>query len=86
MVLLKVGDEFESYVSFELRLRAHEELEKCKYFIRDSKTIQAARKKQISRPLNAAIKYYLLKVSCIHGGKKFKKRGSGIRNSRYVIW
>jgi hypothetical protein len=84
MDLLKESDTFDSYIRFEARLRTHEDGEMCKYFIRDGKTIEAARKAKITRPLKPEIKYYFLRLSCIHGGRKFKTQGSGMRKSRYV--
>ena len=46
---------------------------------RDSRTIAAARKRGVDRPLSPRLKYYEVKYCCVHGGQAFKPRGQGQR-------
>ena len=43
-------------------------------YVRDSRSIEAAQKR-LSKKLNKELKYYELKFTCVHGGKKFSSRG-----------
>ncbi len=72
----KIGDKFYSMGEFELKV---EEQAFVKLWRRDSRTISAARKRGIERPLKSDLKYYDLKYCCIHGGRSFKPRGNGSR-------
>ena len=80
----QVGDEFESFCSFEEKLLAHNEQISVTTYILDSKTIENARKKGLKRMLEPELKYYMIKYACVRGGKDFKRRGKGKRESRYV--
>ncbi len=68
-----VGETFESF----------EQLFKKENFVelwkRDTRTIAAARKRGVDRPLSPCLKYYEVKYCCVHGGQAFKPRGQGQR-------
>ena len=78
--LLKVGDTFPSYKDFMARVEEYEKASSCKFYVRDSRTIEAA-KGRVKREICSDLKYYELTLCCIHGGKKFKPRGQGQRNT-----
>ena len=74
-----VGDTFASFEELEVKLKEYEESKCVKLWKRDSRTVQAARKR-LNRPLSDHIKYYEVVYCCIHGGKKFKSKGEGKRS------
>ncbi|XP_043269802.1 uncharacterized protein [Venturia canescens] len=78
---LSVGVEFASYAELEQSVLAYEKKNFCIFYKRDCSTIDQCRKRGISRLLNADLKYYRLRYSCIHGGKNFKSLTRGIRKS-----
>ena len=62
------------------KIAKYEEAKSCKFYIRDSRTIDGA-KGRVKKSLNCDLEYYELSLCCIHGGKKFKPRGHGQRAS-----
>ena len=75
----KIGDKFSSLEEFELKVECYKKEAFIELWRRDSRTITAARKRGIERPLKTDLKYYELKYCCIHGGRSFKPRGKGSR-------
>ena len=73
-----VGDKFKSFDELQAKVHRYKELEFVKLWIRDSRTVTAA-KKRVTRYLYSQIKYYEITYACIHGGKKFKPHGNGKR-------
>ncbi len=55
-------------------------LGRMKFWKRDSRTVEAA-KKRVTRYLDEKIVYYEVTFCCINGGRKFKFSGEGIRSS-----
>ncbi|XP_043270291.1 uncharacterized protein [Venturia canescens] len=80
-VSLSVGAKFDSITQIEESILAFGKEKFCFFYKRDCETIEKCRKRGITRWLNADLKYYYLKYSCIHGGKKFKSVATGIRLS-----
>ena len=74
-----VGEKFQGLEEFEKKLEAFKKREYVEFWRRDSRTIDAARKRGIDRPLKTELKYYEAKYCCIHGGRSFKPRGTGSR-------
>ncbi|KAF6213188.1 hypothetical protein GE061_010904 [Apolygus lucorum] len=74
-----VGKSFGSFEELEQFISRFERDHKQKFWIRSSRSVEAARK-ILKRPLSENIRYYELQYSCIHGGLEFKTRGKGIRN------
>ncbi len=66
-----VGDKFSSLEAFELKVEAYKNEAFVELWRRDSRTITAARKRGIERPLKTDLKYYELKYC---GGRSFKPR------------
>lgn len=76
--ILTVGDKFSSYSEFEVKLREYEQNVLNNYWIRDSRTLENLARKyptNISGKANKDLKYYSVRISCIKGGRKHKKRG-----------
>ena len=69
-VLIAVGKKFGSFADLERTIRLYEERNFVKFWKREARTIEAA-KKRIDRHMNPKLKYYELKYTCIHGGQKF---------------
>ena len=74
-----IGETFNSIEEFESKLECYKKQSYVEFYRRDSRTIAAARKKGVDRPLKAELKYYDLKYCCVHGGRAFKPRGKGSR-------
>ena len=55
-----------------------------KLWIRDLRSIGAAQQGRVKRKLSEEIRYYELTHACVHGGKKFKPRGKGARQTSLV--
>lgn len=75
-----VGERFRSFDELEEMLKRYEESTFTKFWKRDSRTVEAARRR-MDRPLADCIKDYEVSYRCIHGGRKFKARGEGKRVS-----
>ena len=70
-----VGEKFSSVEEFEKKLEEYKKQAFVEFWRRDSRTITAARKRGIDRPLKAELVYHDLKYCCVHGGRSFKPRG-----------
>ena len=81
-VMFVVGEEFSSFESFKAKLQRYSEENYCELYIVDNKTTTNAAKSLTIR-FSDPIKYYSMKYACVHGGKKFKQRGAGLRETRY---
>ena len=77
------GDSFKSYDGLEKTLKSFESRTFTKFWKREARTIEAARKRT-DRHLNPSLKYYQLKYACIHGGQSFRPKSKGIRTTSYV--
>ena len=71
-----IGDRFKTFEELESKLKSYEVATSTKFWIRDSRTIEAARKRT-NRALSDSLKYYQVSFRCIHGGRKFRARGEG---------
>ena len=72
----KVGDSFRTFEDIEKNVRAFENFHYVKFWKREARTVEAA-KKRVNRYLNPSMKYYQLKYTCIHGGQAFRPKGKG---------
>lgn len=78
------GDKFHTIEDLTTKIEQFEEENHVQLWKRDAKLI-ASQSKKIDRFLKPELKYYHLKYCCLHGGKKFKGEGKGIRpNTMYV--
>ena len=81
---IEIDDSFASYTELQERLEEFKQATYTDLYIWDSQTIQNAAKKGIKIPMRAELRYYYIKYACVHGGKAFKGRGTGGRDSRYI--
>ena len=78
-VSFKLGEKFYSFDELEAKLDLYKKEAFVELWRRDCRTIEAARKRGVDRPLKPELKYFQLKYCCVHGGQKFKPRGDGKR-------
>ena len=76
-----VGESFKTFEELEAKIAQYKKENFVKLWKRDCRTIAAAHKRGIDRPLNPSLKYYDIKYCCIHGGQTFKPRGAGKRST-----
>ena len=74
--LLKVGDEYNSYEELEKVIKALEKVQNINFWIRDSRSITAA-KRRINITIRPVLKYYEVKYACIKGGRPFQSKSTG---------
>lgn len=79
-VTFSIGERFKTYIDLERKVKEYEVATSTKFWIRDSRTVETARKR-ISRHLSDDIKYYQIAFRCIHGGRKFVAKGEGKRST-----
>lgn len=72
---MRIGDTFESYAEFEKALNNFKTSNFVDYCIKDCKTI-SSQKHRYPRLANTSenLKYYYVKLMCIHGGVHKKKK------------
>ena len=80
-VSFTLGECFQSFEEVKKKLEAYEMSTFTKFWKRDSRTIEGA-KKRVQRPLSDKLIYYEVSYCCINGGRKFKPRGEGKRATR----
>ena len=73
-----LGEHFTSYNDIKEKMKKYEEENFVNLWVRDSRTIEAAR---VKKNYNPAIKFYEVRCACKHGGKKFKSERTGERSS-----
>ena len=78
------GESFTSFAALEKKLIQYKEENNCELYTWDSVTISTAVKRGIKIPIISELKYYYVKYACVRGGKKFEKRGKGMRDTRFV--
>ena len=82
--VFEVGESFSSFDAFNDRLQKFKTDNFVEVYVWDSITISNAAKKGIKIPMKRELKYYYIKYACVRGGKKFEKRGKGLRDTRLV--
>lgn len=80
-VSFSVGEAFSNYDDLNSKITRFERKNFVKLWKRDSRSVEAA-SKRLNRDLSDKIKYYEVTFCCIHGGKKFKAKGEGIRTTK----
>ena len=73
-----IGQHFTSYDDLKEKMKKYEVENFVNVWIRDSRTIEAAR---VKKEYNPAIKFYEIRYACKHGGRKFKSESTGTRSS-----
>ena len=74
-----VGECFDSFAALESKINVFEKDNFVQLWKRDPRSVEAA-SKRLTRHLKPELKYYELKMCCIHGGQAFRSQGKGIRN------
>ena len=80
-VSFSVGEMFSNYDDLSSKITRFERKNFVKLWKRDSRSVEAA-SKRLNRALSDKIKYYEVTFCCIHGGKKFKAKGEGLRTTK----
>ena len=80
-VPFSVGETFSNYDDLSSKITRFERKNFVKLWKRDSRSVEAA-SKRLNRDLSDKIKYYEVTFCCIHGGKKFKAKGEGLRTTK----
>lgn len=73
---MKVDDKFKSFEEFSAKLNVYKKDNLVEFWVRDNRTLKAARKRVPELVSKAApiLKYYYIKFCCIHGGQKLKSK------------
>ena len=74
------GERFKSFGELERKLKSFEDSKFTKFWKREARIIEAARKRT-DRHIQPSLKYYQLKYACIHGGQSFRPKGKGIKST-----
>lgn len=75
-----IGERFKTFIDLQNKLKEYKVATSTKFWIRDSRTVNAARTR-LTRHLSDEIKYYQVSFRCIHGGRKFVAKGEGKRST-----
>ena len=75
-----IGEKFKTYEDLKVKIANFEKTSFIQLWKRDARTVEAAGKR-IDRFMKPELLYYQLKFCCIHGGKKFKSEGKGMRGN-----
>ena len=78
--MLFLGEKFPTLKELEVKVKKFEATNFVQLWKREARTIESA-KKRVDRYMKEELKYYQLKYCCIHGGKKFKPEGRGVRDT-----
>lgn len=78
---MKVGDKFPTFRELEAAVKGYSEEKFVQFYKRDCRTVTAAKTK-VKRFLNERLGMYQVVYCCIKGGKSFKSRSKGERDTR----
>ena len=78
---LSVGDSFDSYSELKNRVREFERVNHTQLVHRDSRTLNAAKKRapKVVERAKPELLYYSIHLTCVFGGKKYKQESKGVR-------
>ena len=79
-----IGQQFDDFSAFESAISQYQNNENVQFFKRDSRSLEAAKGRVSNKTFNPRIKYYEVTYHCIRGGKNFKPRGTGKKETRYL--
>lgn len=79
-----VGATFSSFVNIKKAIDRYQSEEKVQLYISDSRTLQGNPKRipKLAKAAPARLNYYSLTYSCVHGGRKFRSAGKGLRPNK----
>lgn len=77
-----IGKKFTSLYDLEQSKKAYETSNFINLIMRDTKTLDKCKSapKKVTRA-NEQLVYYYMRLCCTYGGKKFRKRGTGQRDT-----
>lgn len=78
------GDRFNTYEEIEIKIEESSKMNFVQLYKRESRSV-AADVKKTKRYLDPKLKFYQVEWACIHGGRQFVSRGSGIRQTKSVV-
>lgn len=76
---IQVGTVFDSFSALEEEINKFQKENSVQFYIRDSRKIEAAKRRAPNRNFNASLVYSEIVYCCIHGGKAFKSESKGER-------
>ena len=79
--ILHIGQKVENFQAFESANERYQNAESVQFYKTDRSVAKA--QVRISYKLSERLKYCEVTFRCIHGGKNFKSRGTGVRESIY---
>ena len=78
-ILFELGQHFDTWADFTDKKSKWEDANYVKLWSRDTRTVQASRKKFPNRVYSDAIQYGEAKFHCVHGGRQYKSQSTGKR-------
>lgn len=76
------GMTFTDFEQFQSKLEITSKQKFVQLYKPLARTIEAAKKKGVKRYLKPELKYYSVQWACIHGGRRYRSRGKGIRKAK----
>ena len=76
---IEIGSAFSSLSALEEEIGRFQKNNSIQFYIRDSRKIEAAKRRAPHRKFNENLVYSEILYCCIHGGKNFKCRSKGER-------
>ena len=84
-VTFNISEQFKAFPSLQEKISSNQMKHFVKLWIRDSRFIGAAQQGRVKRKLSEEIRYYELTYACICGGKRFKPRRKGARQTALIL-
>ncbi|KAK8772097.1 hypothetical protein V5799_024660 [Amblyomma americanum] len=82
---MKVGEKFSTFEELEDAVKAYSDENYVQYYKRESRAVAAAKRKGIKRYINENILVYQVHYHCIKGGRTFKTRSRGERETKTFV-
>lgn len=79
---MEVGAEFDTFDDLTNAIRSYEAENYVNLTTRDTRTVEAAAKRNLRKNYNPAIKYSDISYCCTYGGKKYICHSTGKRNHK----
>ena len=76
---MEVDTMFDSFSALEKEIDKFQKRNSVQFYIRDSRKIEAAKRRAPNRIFNTRLVYSEIVYCCIHGGKTFKSESKGER-------
>ena len=83
--MFAVGDTFHSFEELSSAIRSYQITQKVQFYIRDSRTIEAASRRDTKKTFKRELKYAEITYHCIHGGKQYKPTSKGKRPHQLYV-